>query len=126
MCPTPTRDRLTTHGTAATDLAYTGMTRAMATELVKTLLEEMSYWQRELEHARDLGDAERMAQCEGFVKQCEEAMATLNLVESRGCMRWYSSTKAIGSRTHARFCSAPRSRRFKAVASHAVRPACTT
>ena len=84
MCPTPTRDRLTTHGTAATDLAYTGMTRAMATELVKTLLEEMSYWQRELEHARDLGDAERMAQCEGFVKQCEEAMATLNLVESRG------------------------------------------
>jgi hypothetical protein len=39
--------------------------------------EQLDYWLHECEKARPNGDAERLARCEHFVKQCELVIAAL-------------------------------------------------
>jgi hypothetical protein len=45
--------------------------------------EQLRYWRKECEDAERVGEHERVAECERFIKQCEEVVTAFERAQNR-------------------------------------------
>ena len=54
----------------------------MFEKTINAMRDQLRYWREECESAHHAGDAERIAQCERFIKQCEEVLDSLEQAQN--------------------------------------------